>query len=83
MKGKNPFSPVQLGGLEMWNRLIRSGCYEGYCRSGRVRPELVEPHRRVVEGGVGMTTLAYGCVAPEERTFADQIVISVTAVSPP
>ncbi len=76
MNTPDPFSPVHLGGLKLQNRLIRSGCYEGFCRGGRVTEELIEHHRRVAEGGVGMTTLAYGCVSPEGRTFADQIVLS-------
>ncbi len=80
MNTPDPFIPVQLGGLKLRNRLIRSGCYEGFCRGGRVSAELIEHHRRVAEGGVSMTTLAYGCVAAEGRTFADQIVISPESV---
>lgn len=55
--------------------MIRSGCYEGYSRGGEVTEELIEHHRRTAEGGAAMTTLAYGCVVPEGRTFADQIVL--------
>ncbi|MCK5737105.1 MAG: NADH:flavin oxidoreductase [Spirochaetaceae bacterium] len=81
MNTPDPFSPVLLGRLKLRNRLVRSGCYEGLCRKGEVSPELIEHHRRVAEGGVSMTTLAYGCVAPEGRTFADQIVIKPESVS--
>jgi len=80
MTEQNPFSEADLGGLKLRNRIIRSGCYEGFCREGEVTPELIEHHRRIAQGGIGMTTLAYGCVAPEGRTFADQIVIGPEAV---
>jgi len=80
MMTANPFSGASLGGLKLRNRIIRSGCYEGFCREGEVTSELIEHHRRVAQGGIGMTTLAYGCVAPEGRTFADQIVIGPETV---
>jgi len=76
----SPFSKAALAGLELKNRLIRSGCYEGFCRLGAVTPELIEHHRRIAEGGMAMTTLAYGCVSPEGRTFDDQIVITPDSV---
>lgn len=76
MNDTNPYTPAELDGLKLRNRMIRSGCYEGYCRSGEVTDDLIEHHRRTAEGGIAMTTLAYGCVSPEGRTFADQIVIS-------
>lgn len=68
--------PAKLGGLELRNRLIRSGCYEGFCRDGEVTEGLINHHSELASGGIAMTTLAYGCVLPEGRTFADQIVIS-------
>ena len=74
-KSINPFVSTDLGNLTMRNHFIRSGCYEGFCRKGFVTDELIEHHRRVAEGGVAATTLAYGCVSPDGRTFADQIVI--------
>ena len=77
----DPFSPAHLGSLKLRNRMIRSGCYEGYCRTGKVTEELIKHHRRTAEGGVAMTTLAYGCVVPEGRTFADQIVIGPESVT--
>lgn len=81
MEYKDPFLPARLGSLKLRNRMIRSGCYEGYCRTGKVTEELIEHHRRTAEGGVAMTTLAYGCVLPEGRTFADQIVIGSESVT--
>ena len=72
----DPFSPARLAGLELRNRFIRSGCYEGFCRDGLVTDELIEHHREVAAGGIGMTTMAYGCVSAEGRTFADQVVVN-------
>lgn len=48
-----------------------------------VSDELVDFHRRVAAGGVGMTTVAYCAVAPEGRTEADQIWMRAEAVPGP
>jgi 2,4-dienoyl-CoA reductase-like NADH-dependent reductase (Old Yellow Enzyme family) len=42
--------------------------------------KLIEHHAAIARGGVGMTTLAYCSVAPEGRTFADQLVMSEVLV---
>ncbi len=81
MKGTDFRKAASLGGLKLRNRMIRSGCYEGYCRDGEVTDGLIEHHRQVARGGIAMTTLAYGCVLPEGRTFADQIVITSESIS--
>ena len=61
------FSPAKINGLELRNRIIRSACYEGMCREGYPDERLIEMHRELAKGGVGMTTLAYCAVEPDGR----------------
>jgi 2,4-dienoyl-CoA reductase-like NADH-dependent reductase (Old Yellow Enzyme family) len=71
---KDPiFTPGKLGGLELTNRLIRAGCYEGLARQGRVTEPLIAHHRKVAEGGIGMITVAYGSVSFDGRGFEHQL----------
>jgi len=45
------------------------------CLDGTPTAALVEHHRELAAGGVGMTTVAYMAVAPEARTLPNQIWI--------
>ena len=74
------FSPYRLGPVELRNRVVKSATFENLAPDGLVSDELVEFHRRVAEGGVGMTTLAYVSVSPEGRTYRDQLVMAPRAV---
>jgi 2,4-dienoyl-CoA reductase-like NADH-dependent reductase (Old Yellow Enzyme family) len=67
------FEPARLGPIELRNRVIKAATFEGMTRGGQVSDELVEFHRRVAAGGVGMTTVAYLAVSPEGRTDRHQI----------
>jgi 2,4-dienoyl-CoA reductase-like NADH-dependent reductase (Old Yellow Enzyme family) len=78
----SPFDPGTVGPLRLRNRVIKSATFEGMCPGGRPGPALREHHRRLAEGGVGMSTLAYVAVAPTGRTFADQIVLADEVVPP-
>jgi 2,4-dienoyl-CoA reductase-like NADH-dependent reductase (Old Yellow Enzyme family) len=67
------FSPARLGGLELRNRFIKAGAYEGMCPGGVPSPALLAHHQAVAAGGVGMTTVAYCAVSPDGRTFEQQM----------
>ena len=69
----DPFSPGRLGPITLRNRFIKSATYEGMSPGGVVSGALVEHHRRLAAGGVGMTTVAYAAVHPDGRTFDDQL----------
>ncbi|MCG8452637.1 MAG: NADH:flavin oxidoreductase [Spirochaetales bacterium] len=77
---RDPFSAAQLEGLPLKNRFIRAGCYEGLSFEGEVTQELIHHHQNLAKGGIGMTTLAYACISPDGRTFADQIVMNQKAL---
>jgi 2,4-dienoyl-CoA reductase-like NADH-dependent reductase (Old Yellow Enzyme family) len=46
---------------------------------GFATPQLIEHHRRLAQGGVGLTTVAYGAVSPEGRTNRRQLLIDDSA----
>jgi len=71
--GTNPFAPAQLGPITLRNRVIKSATFEGLSHGGLVTKELLEFHRALAIGGVGMTTVAYLAVSPEGRTHEHQI----------
>jgi 2,4-dienoyl-CoA reductase-like NADH-dependent reductase (Old Yellow Enzyme family) len=71
--GPDPLAPATLARLRLRNRVIKAATFEGMTRNGLVSDELIEFHRTVAAGGVGMTTVAYCAVAPEGRTDRHQI----------
>ena len=67
------FTPCKLGPIELTNRTIRSAAFEGMCPGGHPAPALIEHHRAMAAGRVGLTTVAYAAVTPGGRTFAHQM----------
>jgi 2,4-dienoyl-CoA reductase-like NADH-dependent reductase (Old Yellow Enzyme family) len=67
------FAPATLGPIRLRNRVIKAATFEGMTRDGLVSDELIEFHRRVAAGGVGLTTVAYLAVSPEGRTDRHQV----------
>jgi 2,4-dienoyl-CoA reductase-like NADH-dependent reductase (Old Yellow Enzyme family) len=65
--------PLTIGGLTIRNRVVRAGCFEGMSPGGEVTPRLIEHHRRVAAGGVGMTTLSYCSVSQDGRAFGHEL----------
>lgn len=59
--------------MQLRNRIIKAATYEGRNRKSLVTDELIEFHRQVAAGGVGMTTVAYCAVSPEGRTERKQL----------
>jgi 2,4-dienoyl-CoA reductase-like NADH-dependent reductase (Old Yellow Enzyme family) len=67
------FEPATLGPIRIANRVIKTATYEGMCPDGVPSTALVEHHRQLAAGGVGMTTVAYCAVSSEGRTFGEQM----------
>ena len=67
------FGSATLAGLTLRNRVIKTATYEGMTPGGMPSAALVEHHRAIAAGGVGMTTVAYCSVSPNGRTFAEQM----------
>ncbi|WP_096287405.1 NADH:flavin oxidoreductase [Mycobacterium ahvazicum] len=74
------FGPVQLGPATLRNRVIKAATSEGRSPQGLVTDDLIAFHRAFADGGVGMTTVAYCCVAPEGASAPGQIVMSSQAL---
>jgi 2,4-dienoyl-CoA reductase-like NADH-dependent reductase (Old Yellow Enzyme family) len=55
---------------------IRSAAYEGMQEAGLPTEALTEHHVAMAKGGVGLTTVSYGAVSPEGRTFHEQMYIN-------
>ncbi|MBB3011047.1 NADH:flavin oxidoreductase [Cupriavidus alkaliphilus] len=67
------FTPLRIGPLTLRNRFIKAGANEGMTPQGLPTRALVEHHRDLAAGGVGMTTVAYAAVADDGLTFAHQL----------
>ena len=80
MTAPDPFAPASLGPLTLRNRIIKAATFEGVMRNGAVTDELIEFHRRVAAGGVGMTTVAYCAVSPGGRVQRHTLVMDPTVV---
>ena len=70
------FTPIKIGPMTLRNRFIRSGANEGMTPQGVPTKALVEHHRAMAKGGVGMTTLAYGSISREGLTFGHQFIVN-------
>jgi 2,4-dienoyl-CoA reductase-like NADH-dependent reductase (Old Yellow Enzyme family) len=69
------FAPLRIGPLTLRNRFIKSATNEGSARGGIPSRRLAKFHEDIAAGGVAMTTVAYCAVAPDGRTFTDQITL--------
>ncbi|MDG3013505.1 NADH:flavin oxidoreductase [Speluncibacter jeojiensis] len=76
----NIFDPARLGPITLRNRTIKAATFEGRTPDALVTDDLIEFHRSVAAGGVGMTTVAYCAASPEGRTDRHQIYMRPEAV---
>lgn len=65
--------PGTLGPISLPGRIIKAATFEGMTPGGHVSDELIAHHRTLAEGGVALTTVAYGAVERGGRTFRDQL----------
>jgi len=67
------FTPAKLGPLTIRNRTIRAAAFEGMCPGNHPGEMLLNYHRLVAAGGIGMTTLAYASVTQGGLSFPHQL----------
>ena len=67
------FSKATIADLELRNRIIRAGCFEGMCQNESPSELLLEHHRAVAAGGVGMSTVAYCGVSRDGLAFGHEM----------
>lgn len=72
-KASKVFSRGRIAGLELRNRIIRAGCFEGMCQDESPSELLLEHHRAVAAGGVAMTTVAYCAVSRNGLAFGHEM----------
>ncbi|MEX0811772.1 MAG: hypothetical protein WD048_06120 [Chitinophagales bacterium] len=70
---KKLFTPYQVGPLKLRNRSIRAAAFEGMCPGNAPSEDLLNYHRAVAAGGVGMTTVAYAAVDRSGLSFLHQL----------
>jgi 2,4-dienoyl-CoA reductase-like NADH-dependent reductase (Old Yellow Enzyme family) len=68
--------------LFLKNAFIKSATYEGMYDQGIPNQKLIEHHENLAKGGVALTTVSYGAVAAEARTFPDQMYINDQSLIP-
>jgi 2,4-dienoyl-CoA reductase-like NADH-dependent reductase (Old Yellow Enzyme family) len=73
-------TPITLRKLTIRNRFIKTATNEGMWENGLPSQRLVDHHARLAEGGIGLTTVAYGAVNPDGRTMETQMVMSPEVV---
>ncbi|MBV8957820.1 MAG: NADH:flavin oxidoreductase, partial [Actinobacteria bacterium] len=76
----DPFAPGQLGPVTLRNRFVKAATFEGMAPKNVVTDRLIDYHRAVVAGDVGMTTLAYCAVSPDGRGAPGEIIVRDEAV---
>lgn len=62
--------------LSLKNVFIRSAAYEGMFNQGIPTQNLIDHHVAMAKGGVALTTVSYGAVSADGRTFIDQMYIN-------
>jgi 2,4-dienoyl-CoA reductase-like NADH-dependent reductase (Old Yellow Enzyme family) len=67
------FTPAAIGPLKLRNRSIRAAAFEGMCPGNNPSQMLLDYHRSVAAGGIGMTTVAYSSVCRSGLSFPHQL----------
>jgi 2,4-dienoyl-CoA reductase-like NADH-dependent reductase (Old Yellow Enzyme family) len=71
----DPFAPAALGPVTLRNRFVKAATFEGMAKHNRVSDRLIEFHRVMAAGGLGMTTLAYLAVSEDGQGAPAEIVV--------
>lgn len=72
----DPFAPARLGPIELRNRIIKAATFEGMTGGQAVSDRLVEFHRSMAAGGVGMTTVAFLAVSEDGASTPNELVLT-------
>jgi len=77
---RDAFAPAQLGPIRLRNRIVKAATFEGVTREHVPSERLIEFHRRMAAGGVGLTTVAFCAVSPDGIGTPNEIILSDAAV---
>ncbi len=67
------FTEYKIGGLTLRNRTSRSAAFESMGKDFGVTEQLIDYHRSVARGGIGMSTVAYAAVCRSGLSFNKQL----------
>jgi 2,4-dienoyl-CoA reductase-like NADH-dependent reductase (Old Yellow Enzyme family) len=76
----DPFAPAGLGPIRLRNRIIKAATFEGMAPDHVVTDRLIDFHRTMAAGGLGMTTVAYLAVSRDGQGAPGEIVMRPEAV---
>ena len=76
-KMERAYQEKELGstGIRIKNSFIKAATYEGMYDNGLPTEALIDHHVTLARGGVALTTISYGSVSPEGRSFPYQMYI--------
>ena len=77
---RRAWEPLQIGPVTLRNAFIKAATNENMSKKGVPTQAMLEHHRTLAEGGVGMSTMAYLAVEKTGRTLADQIWLHAEVV---
>src|SRR5512134_3079801 len=80
LRAPDPFAPAKLGPVTLRNRIFKAATFEGLTPEHVVSDRLIEFHRRVAAGGVGMTTIAYCAVSPDGQGAPNEMILNEAAI---
>ena len=75
------FRKQLLNGIEFKNVFIKTAAYEGMYDEGLPNQKLLDHHVNLAKGNVALTTISYGAVSADGRTFRDQMYIHSNSIS--
>ena len=78
---RDAFLPAALGPISLRNRFLKAATFEGMAVDNLVTDRLVDFHRTVAAGGVGMTTVSYLAVSADGQGAPAEIVVRGEAVA--
>ncbi|MBY0279038.1 NADH:flavin oxidoreductase [Candidatus Binatia bacterium] len=77
----DPFAPTQLGPVTLRNRFLKAATFEGMAEGNLVSARLIDFHRAMAAGGIGMTTIAYLAVSEDGQGAPNEIVVRPEALA--
>lgn len=73
-------TPLRLADVTLRNRAVRTGANESMTSQGHVTDALIAHHATLARHQVALTTVAYGAVHTDGRTFEDQLLVNDAAI---
>ena len=75
------YQEKKLAGSTLKNIFIKTATFEGMYDEGVPNQKLIDHHTTMARGGVALTTVSYGAVSEEARTFKTQMFINNQSLS--